>query len=692
MKLNPQQNSIIDLPITESALVMAGAGSGKTTVIAHRALSILESLTDEKHLQMLTFSNKAAKEMKERVKRISRGGLERIRFDTFHSFCIKLLKDDPGGYHLPPDFSLLNESDIKRSIRANAKASGLPSAADMAPEDRKRLNPLAWLNTWSLARQAGYDVSNSANKSALCERIERAHGLSAEEVDIAWNALTGYELEKRKSQSVDFDDLLYFPLKRIAVDAEYCKSVRDGLGYVVVDEAQDTNRIQYELVKRIALGHCGVTCVGDDDQSIYGWRGAEVSNLRRFLSNFRAVELRLEQNYRSTKLIVSAAASLIRHNNNRLEKNPFSEGEQGVAPALRVHDHSRAMADEIAREISSRVSSGRKPKDIAILYRTNRMALLLEQSLRRVQIPYHVVGGMSLFDRGEVVAVTAAMRAARNPRDIHALKSLVPYIDGFGMASANILAEWIDEHEHASLKALPDALQGVRNSKLSVFRDFYEELTMEAHSCDSAAEFVRWAIEGPMGILDREKDDQLRERKAQHLQSLGNDIAGELMERRPSEPKLTWRDVMMEVALRDARQTEAEDGCVTLSTVHRAKGLEWGCVFVAGMSEGIMPLDARMEVSEDDAGYCHMEEERRLAYVAATRAKQELHFHHSEKYDFPGSREDKTYQPSRFISELGLSMAKSKRLGSQEAEVFDDAGEGFDVESFRRSFMTPRGM
>lgn len=680
MQLNPQQQVIVDHPVNESALVMAGAGSGKTTVIAQRGLTIIGQLDVGDHLQMLTFSNKAAKEMKERVKRI--GGpsaLELIRFDTFHSYGLKLIKADPDGYALSEGFSLLNETDCKRSLRLLAKEFGLPKKVE--GRDRKRLNPVTWFGTWSLARQAGFDVSNPKNKAELCGRLVEAHQLEGSEVELAWKTLSGYELQKRQSNAVDFDDLLYLPLLRVVRDEPYRQKIRKGLGYVVIDEAQDTNRIQYELVRYVAQGHCGVTCVGDDDQSIYGWRGAEISNLRRFVAHFRATELRLEENYRSTQAIVSCAGDLIRNNRERLEKNPFSKGEMGEKPSLTLSANHYEMADSIAQSIVAGMDSGKPASDFSILYRTNRMAMLIEQSMRRYKIPYHVVGGMSLFDRAEVVAVTSALRLATNPTDVYALKSIQPFIDGFGEASCYALCDWLNDTLGASLADLPDQIPNMTARGLTAFRDFFEDLRAEVMFCDEAPAFVKWVVEGPMAVLDREKDEQIRERKGQHLEALGRDIALELSERQQSESNLTWRDVMQEVALRDARQSEGDKGQVTLSTLHRSKGLEWDEVYIAGFSEGLMPLDSRMELTEEDAACGHMEEERRLAYVGLTRARKACHIHHADTYGFPGGQEDKTYEPSRFIEEMGLEA-----LRPGNSELFDES-DNFDFEEFKSEFM-----
>lgn len=654
MKLNEQQALIINHPADASCLVMAGPGSGKTTVTARRGVEIAKGLKEGAFLQMLTFSNKASAEMKDRVTRLGGRGLN-IKFDTFHSFGMKLLRDDLGGYGLEEGFSLLTEQDMRRSIRALAKQHGL-NTKEVESDDRKRLDPVAWLGTWSLAKQAGFNVTNPENKNALSERLVKAFNLDAGELKTAWLTLQDYEAEKRKSNSVDFDDLLYMPLLRLARDERYRENIQSTIGYITVDESQDTNRIQYEIVKYLALNHCGVTCVGDDDQSIYGWRGAEISNMKRFAAQFKAAELRLEQNYRSTKAIVNSSADLIDNNQERLSKRPYSEGAEGTAlKGFRFRD-SREMADAIADQISDRLSAGVQGKELAVLYRTNRMAMLLEQALRRRSIQYHVVGGMSLFDRAEVVAVTSALRLAMNPKDRYALKSLIPYISGFGEASAYCLLDAMEEDESLSITALPATLGAIPARSLQALKAFMTSLRFDGINRGNVEDFIKWCAVGPMKLLEREKDDLLRANRERHLESLSTDIAAELAERQVAEPDLTWRDVVLEVALRDVRQAESEGQSVTLSTIHRSKGLEWQYVMLAGVSEGLMPLNARSEVSDEDAGFIHGEEERRLAYVGITRAKEDCTLYHADVYFFPGMKENKTFEPSRFLAELGVSM------------------------------------
>nr|WP_258190090.1 ATP-dependent helicase [Stutzerimonas stutzeri] len=397
--------------------------------------------------------------------------------------------------------------------------------------------------------------------------------------------------------------------------------------------------------------------------------------------------MRLEQNYRSTQAIVESAGDLIKHNQDRLAKSPFSKGEMGEKPCLLLSNDHRTMADEIASSIAQALADGKPASEFAVLYRTNRMAMLLEQGLRRYKVPYHVVGGMSLFDRSEVVAVTSALRLASNPNDVYALKSLQPYIDGFGEASCYALCDWLNDELGASLNELPEQIPNLPQRGLAAFRSFYEDLRTEIVICENAPEFVSWVIEGPMAVLEREKDDQIRDRKAQHLEALGKDIDLELGERLTLEPELTWRGLMLEVALRDARQSEATKDQVTLSTVHRSKGLEWDWVYIAGFSEGLMPLDSRTELEDGDAACGHMEEERRLAYVGLTRARQACYLHHSDSYGFPGSREDRVYEPSRFIEEMGLVLYRPS--------VVDQLNEAdsFDFEEFKSDFLgLARGM
>lgn len=687
MQLNPQQSEIVEFPFNQSCLVIAGAGSGKTTVIAQKAIKLSALLASDLKLQMLTFSNKAAKEMKARVHKVNGVMPHNIAFDTFHSFGMKLLKDDPQGYGLGPDFSLLNENDVKRSLRALAHAHGLSKRLD--PADKKRLNPVNWIATWSLKRQAGYDVRNhEKNRTVLCQALQQAHKLNDAETALAWKTLSDYERLKQKTNSVDFDDLIFLPLLRVHRDQSYLADVRKNIGTIFCDEYQDTNRIQYGLISKIAKGYCAVTVVGDDDQSIYGWRGAEVKNLKRFQHDFDATILRLEQNYRSTQSIVNSAHDLISHNDERLDKSPFSDGDVGTDPTLSLYPDHWQMVREIAESISHKIQSGTPARDIAILYRTNRMAVLLEPALRKERVPYHVVGGMSLFDRSEIMAITNAVRLAGNPHDTHALKSLSQYIDGFGDASCYAVSDWLENTPGASLYDLPEEIPNLPKKGRQALHVFLESLQAEALMCHSVDEFIDWAISGPMALLDREKDEQIRERKEQSLQALAINIAGELKDRIESGETITWRDIAIEIALRDAGQSEAEPDQITLSTIHRSKGLEWPHVCIVGLSEGLMPLDSRSDVSDEDAGYSHIEEERRLGYVGITRAKISCDMYHSDRYGFPGSDDTKTYEPSRFLAEMGFSCAPTEQPGSsfkndEAADIYGD---------FRTSLQNAMGM
>ncbi|RRV29941.1 hypothetical protein EGJ86_22135 [Pseudomonas sp. o96-267] len=368
-----------------------------------------------------------------------------------------------------------------------------------------------------------------------------------------------------------------------------------------------------------------------------------------------------------------------------MEKSPFSRGDVGEEPSVILTNNHYEMADSIAQRISDGLSSGRPASEFAVLYRTNRMALLIEQSMRRYRVPYHVVGGMSLFDRSEVVATISALRLAVNPNDTYALKSVQPYIDGFGEASCYAISDWLNDTPGASLVDIPDQLPNLSARGLSAFNNFYEDLRAEVLFSDDAKSFVKWVVEGPMAVLEREKDDQIRDKKAQHLEALVRDIEIELGDRLQAEPKLTWRGIMQEVALRDARQSEAGTEQVTLSTVHRSKGLEWQEVFIAGFSEGLMPLDSRTELSDDDADCGHVEEERRLAFVSITRAKKFCHLYHADRYAFPGSSDDKVYEPSRFLEEIGYSLNQS---------AVEEQTEDFDFDKFKNEFLgiSSRGM
>lgn len=325
------------------------------------------------------------------------------------------------------------------------------------------------------------------------------------------------------------------------------------------------------------------------------------------------------------------------------------------------------------------------------------MAIVMESTLRRMGVPYHVVGGMSLFDRAEVVAVTSALRLGVNPRDIYALKNVAQYIDGIGPGSVYVIQEWLEGDESRSLMELATgkaSIEGLSERRTESFRAFYRQLFSRVASTDGVADFIKWVVDGPMRLLERETNDELRQRRKQFLEVMVDDVASEVKSRQAQDPQANWQEVLLDAALRDAQQSEVPGGQVTLSTMHRAKGLEWDHVFIAGVSDGLMPLAPRSDVDENDAGFNHLEEERRLAFVGVTRARKTCTAMHADRYFFPGQMEDKEYEVSPFASELGAQLSDFRRSTSNHDSGFDDFDEfeEADVElnsllsSLRQSF------
>lgn len=682
-------------------IVLAGAGSGKTATLCARKGRLIERGIIPSSILSLTFSRKAATEIKNRLANLYGQDGADIRVDTFHGFGYRFMQLYKDLFGLAEDarWGIMNESDQKRMLSEIGKAYCDKSEVEFK-KFRKFL--LERFGYWSGMKQEGKCPQNKHDAlKGLAEFHQKKSGETQMKVNqwdhLAAQTLITYESEKRKGGYLDFDDLLLLPARALNKYPKIAEAIAAEYEYIMVDESQDTNLIQYLMVKTIGLNHGNVVMVGDDDQSIYGWRGAKVANLRRFMKDFGAPVQRLEQNFRSHSAIVDCARKLINHNEARLPKQPFSNRKDGIPPALDVAETDRGMAMQIVERIKGFQNFGIPLADIAVLYRTNRMTQILEPALKQAGIPYSVVGGMSFYERAEIQAAVACVRMCAKNDDFHALRILQPYIDGVGKKGMSEVIENLKgENKNLMDIALSPGDTARRFGKAGltikkfcagVFVKTYLENEEENRSPQESLEhLVQWMKDGPMKILDREKDDILRMKREKNLEQLCFEVGNSGTD--------DWVEYLMEAPITDYVAEKADSDYLTLSTIHRSKGLEWPHVMIAGFSEGIMPMDrsamnpsAKPEgnpFSDDQEDGGKPEEERRTAYVAITRAAETCSIFHACEYRFPGS-EPVRLNLSKYAKEMELSpKADQKHLLSADdgyEDDFESTASGSGVES-----------
>ena len=691
-QLNPPQRAAVEQ--TEGpVLVLAGAGSGKTRVIAHRVVHLLDKGVPPRAILAVTFTNKAAAEMKERIVKLagdgSRSGAQRCRgltVSTFHAFGVRVVREQHARLGLPSKFAIFDSGDqvalVKRLLR------------DLKVHDKKFDVPRL-VSILSRRRMSGAGP------------IE--HGVD-EEYELCGNELLPrYELGLRAMGAVDFDDLLLLPLQLFRTVPEVLQACQNRYRYLLVDEYQDTNDAQFGLLELLAGVRRNLFVVGDDDQSIYAWRGAQLKNILGFDKKFPgAVEIFLEQNYRSNGNILDAANAVIGLNQGRKAKLLWTD--RGRGPNLRVvaAPSDEAEAKYVADEIVRIAYEDKVPlHEMAVLYRTNAQARPLEEALKLGGVRYRVVGGTSLFDRKEVRDLLAYLRAALNPRDEVSLLRIVNVpARGIGdqtVARAQELArarnvpvwevfgEGATELAHAGerIAAFAAVLRkyGPRLGRAgfsAAARELVEEVGLfeearrGAQSLPAQARRIE-AIEGVLRQLvefEKRAEQQAAERAVERSRA-GSAAPGELVAATDDDDggdvfAAGLPGYLARLAL-DSKDAAGDDGdCVTLMTLHGAKGLEWRCVFLCGLEEGLMPHSGR---GFDDAGgssdgAMNLEEERRLAYVGLTRARERLTLTRAAERLRRGKPIPRT--PSRFLEDLPASLVDLIDLGVPQAESAKD--------------------
>jgi len=628
--LNPSQGEAVRY-LDGPCLVIAGAGSGKTRVITRKIVHLIESGMTARAIAAITFTNKAANEMAERLRHASIRGDERPLVCTFHSLGVRMLREDGRALGLKPAFSILDADDTASLI---AQLTGTT--------DRKAARAVQ--GRISLWKNAGLDP----DQAGAAARDADEHAAARTYRDYA-ATLNGY-------QAVDFDDLIRLPLALMRDHPQVAERWQNRLRYLLVDEYQDTNVTQYELLRRLAGPRAAFTAVGDDDQSIYGWRGATLDNLRRLGSDYpRLKVVKLEQNYRSSRNILQAANRLIGHNPKLYEKALWSE--LGVGDPVRVlpMDDDEAEAESVVMRLqAARFERRGQYADYAVLYRGNHQARALEQVLRKEKIPYVLSGGTSWFERAEIRDVIAWLRLLANDDDDPAfIRAITTPRRGVGPQTLQALGEYAGQRPCSMFAALFETgveqrLAARQLEPLRAFGAFVNRTAWRART-EPPGELLTDLLrtigyhEHLLGTMD--------ERTAtQRWQSVTDFVAW--IAKRGEEDKKSLIDLAQTIALLSRLDGQDSDtDAVRLTTIHAAKGLEFPHVFIIGCEEGLLPHTGDAE-TEDDEGPQRVEEERRLMYVAVTRAQRSLTLTWCRQRRRAKSVVARA--PSRFLAEMQL--------------------------------------
>jgi ATP-dependent DNA helicase Rep len=651
-------------------LVLAGAGSGKTRVIVHKIGRLLQHGLGPKQIAAITFTNKAAQEMRERAKAlVGPKAAKDLAVSTFHSLGVRMLRTDGTRVGLKPNFSILDSDDVLGVLK---EAGG---STDNALARR-------WQWAISLWKNQGLDADGAA--AAASNDDER----------IAAVVMRRLQERLQAFQAVDFDDLITLPLKLLQHDAEARARWQAQFKHVLVDEYQDTNAVQYELLKALVGTQTPFTAVGDDDQSIYGWRGATIDNLKRLPQDYPALQvIALEQNYRSTGHILQAANAVISHNPKLFEKKLWSDLGDGEPVRLLECDSEEHEAERAVSRIQSLRSQGGNVKfsDFAVLYRANHQAKVFEQKLRAAQMPYKVSGGQSYFDRAEIKDLCAWLRLLVNGDDDPAfLRAATTPKRGIGHQTLASLGEFASRWKISLFEALfapslPSVMKGKAIEALQQFgREVHQlqEQAVRAIGHDAARTLLLgWLkdIGFEQHLHDGEDSEKLAAARWSNVLDFVDWIArrcgGEVSTDGSTggDAQQSVLDVAQTISVIISLADRAEEqDVVTLSTLHAAKGLEWPHVFLAGVNEGLLPFKSGGDGKDDEMTPERLQEERRLMYVGITRARQTLAI--STLRRRKKGRDTVAGVPSRFIAEMKLDEAKTKedpreRLRKLRAEL-----------------------
>ena len=625
-------------------LIMAGAGSGKTRVLTHRMAYILaEEEVHPWNILAITFTNKAAREMKERVSQLVGPQAEDMWVSTFHSMCVRILRRDIELLGYQRSFTICDPSEQQTAMKRILKKLDI---------DSEKYDYRMILNRISQAKNDLEDVEEFNKK--YTGYVEQIIGKCYRE----------YQKELAKSMTLDFDDLIMLTVQLFQKHPETLQYYQQKFQYIHVDEYQDTNHAQYRLVTMLAKKFKNICVVGDADQSIYGWRGADMSNILEFEKDYQnAKVVLLEQNYRSTKTILQAANHVIENNVNRKVKKLWTENEEGQAITYYRAQSEQDEGRYVLSQIQSLLRDGYHYNDFAILYRTNAQSRVMEENLLKSNIPFRLVGGQRFFERLEIKDLLAYLRLIVNPQDDLSFRRIVNSPKrGIGATSLAKLSDFAEVYQfsllEASLQTTLSPLSGKAAKALEKFATTIEELR-KMQEFLSISEFVEQVIEktGYLTSLEQQHtmEADARIENIQEFISVAKQFEQDRLEEESEESPLL--QFLTDLSLVSDVDSDDGDGrMVTLMTLHAAKGLEFPVVFIIGLEEGIFP-SSRSIMEHDD-----VEEERRLAYVGITRAEQKLFLTNAYSRLLYGRTQ--TNRPSRFVLEIGEELFDSKQQQS----------------------------
>jgi DNA helicase-2/ATP-dependent DNA helicase PcrA len=624
-ELNDRQHAAVnktDGPL----LVVAGAGSGKTRVLTHRLAYIIDQQKAKPwEVLAVTFTNKAAGEMKERIEALLGFDISRLWVSTFHSFCARFLRMEAEHLGYPTNFTILDNYDSKSLIKRSLKDLGI-AGSQFTPD--------------SVLRK----ISSAKNRLYTAERFaSEASGYYDERVA---QVFTLYDNKLRASAALDFDDLLSKAVQLLAAHDDVRENWQRRFRYIMVDEYQDTNHAQYSLLKQLVGPEKNICVVGDEDQSIYGWRGADISNILNFESDFPGAEvIKLEQNYRSTQTILSAASAIIKNNTSRKDKTLWTEQKGGDKISVALLESQGDEADWVIQQILDRRNGGAL-KEMVVLYRTNAQSRTFEEVLRRENIPYQIIGGVSFYQRKEIKDIIAYLKLISNNRDEASFVRIINFPKrALGQTSLEKLSDCARQAGKSLFETASEAdtIGTIGSRARNGFKKFADMITAFGKDADTLpVDRLIQKIIDDTGLNQAMIDDDpvTGEARVENI----DEFAAAATDFFHTNPDPTLDNFLAEITLyTDLDNYQETDDKLTLMTLHNAKGLEFDSVFVTGMEDGLFPLARSFDEPAE------LEEERRLLYVGATRSRKELTLTAARyRYRFGGTES----VPSRFLKEI----------------------------------------